>query len=65
MAGWEVARRSAAFVHAARLHHGEEHANIMQFEVTFNALDVVHSRSTPDIKMDITQSDNSIRREPD
>ena len=46
-------------VHAARLHHGHEDAHIVQLQAPFDAIDPVH-RDTPDIKMDIAQSDNSI-----
>jgi hypothetical protein len=46
-------------VHAARLYHRNEDAHIVQLEAAFNALDLVHG-GTPDIEMDIRQSDNSI-----
>jgi tripartite-type tricarboxylate transporter receptor subunit TctC len=46
-------------MHAARLHHGHEDANIVQFQTAFDAIDLVH-HDAPDIKMDIAQSDNSI-----
>jgi tripartite-type tricarboxylate transporter receptor subunit TctC len=54
--GCKVLRR---LVHTACLHHRDKDAHIMQFQAAFNAFDLVHG-GTPDIEMDIRQSDNSI-----
>jgi hypothetical protein len=56
LGGCKVLRR---LVHAAGLNHGHENAHIVQLEAAFNALDLIHD-GTPYIKVDMTQSDNSI-----